>query len=60
MKSLFKEGKKIVHSYTKCAQLFEVANEVAGYAHAVAAGVRQSGQDHPPDSRVFQLACPKD
>jgi len=46
MESLFKEGKKIVHSYTKCAQPFEVANEVAGYAHAESVGIQVANLLH--------------
>lgn len=40
MESLFKEGKKIVVSYTKCAKPFEIENEVVGYRHAESVGMQ--------------------
>lgn len=40
MESLFKENKKIVHSFTKCATPDEVFNEVAGYRHAAEVGMQ--------------------
>lgn len=49
MESLFKEGKKIVHSYTKCAMPFEIFNEVAGYAHAKKVGLSTANLLHHSD-----------